>query len=145
MCHHYLLLYRRSDSVGHPVTSCGWWSWICDCSRCLEWLEMNCNCWTCWIFNHAQMSQYQKFKFMYQKVSGPLGRSVSAHKKIISQTWGTMFGWGWGRFVSLTLSCGARCWNGEQKMTTGRHFLCTPLRCLMICQSSPSWSRHGWS
>ena len=82
---------------------------------------------------------------MYQKVSGPRRQSVSAHKKIISQTLIPSDGCMRGRFTSHTFLFGAQPIFGEQKMTLWEHFVCSPLRCLKSFQSSPSWSQRGWS
>ena len=75
----------------------------------------------------------------------PLWEEPSTKIEIISQTFHTTLGWASGRFKSHALICGAQPIFGEQKMTPGVHLMCSPLRCLKSFQSSPSWSRHGWS
>ena len=139
-CNHYLLRRCRSDFVGRPGTRSGRWSKNFSRHYCLKWTEIRYCCWRRWKKNFVLNDTNPILKFWGVKRQDSPWEAISAHIKIIPQTFNTTRRRPEGKFASHALLCGAQPQMGEPKMTLWEHFGWSPLRCLKSFQSSPSWS-----
>ena len=145
MCHHYLFLHHRSDTVGSPGSYGGRRRWICHTFQHINQEEMHFNRWGWQFISFLRIIVNTNLKFKDRQMQPLFWDAPSTKIEIFPQSFDTSGRWVGGRFASYTLFCGAQPIFGEQKMSLWEHFVCSPLRCLKSFQSSPSWNQRGCS